>query len=175
MSSTHTYTTQELLEHIHLHYTYEDGKLISNRYKRPVGANRRYEGYIKSTTVFKGRKLNFRVHQWVFLVHHGYLPDFVDHINGDVTDNHIENLRACTSQQNSFNRKQTSRNKSGFKGVSRLANTTCTQRPWRADIRINGKNVTLGHFATPEEAAAAYQAAAREHFGEFARSLSNKQ
>lgn len=40
---------------------------------------------------------------------------------------------------------------------------------WRASISINGKPKTLGYFATPLEAAQAYNDAALKHFGDFAK------
>lgn len=92
----------------------------------------------------------------------------VDHINGDGLDNRRANLREATPVQNSRNmRPLTSAMSSEFKGVARQPRSTV--HPWRAYIRINGRASWLGVFATPEEAARAYDAAAREHFGEFAR------
>lgn len=51
---------------------------------------------------------------------------------------------------------------SGFKGVSKRAGK------WRAYITVGGRFISLGSFTTVREAARAYDAAAREHFGEFA-------
>lgn len=89
--------------------------------------------------------------------------EFVDHINGDTWDCRRENLRLCTHQQNMQNRKVHSHSKTGVKGVCWDGKT------FRARIRINGKQVWLGRSPTVEGAAALYNAAALEHFGEFAR------
>lgn len=60
---------------------------------------------------------------------------------------------------------KSTRNKSGFKGVSFHARTNS----WRADISLFGKQKSLGHFETPEAAHAAYRLAVEQHHGEFAR------
>lgn len=72
-----------------------------------------------------------------------------------------ENCRWVTHQQNACNRRR--RGGVGFKGVKR--NWGC----WAASIFVDGKALHLGQFDAPEEAARAYDAAALEHFGEFAR------
>jgi hypothetical protein len=54
-------------------------------------------------------------------------------------------------------------NSSGFRGVYRKG------EKWQAQIKVSKRTVHLGSFQSPEEAHAAYLAAARAHFGEFAR------
>ncbi len=80
----------------------------------------------------------------------------VDHRDHDPLNNQKENLRSCTSGQNNANR-TCYNSKSGYKGVY-----------IKAAITIDGKSIHLGTFATVEEAAHAYDAAAIKHFGEFA-------
>lgn len=80
----------------------------------------------------------------------------VDHKNTVKTDNRWDNLRDVTPAINSQNlRTPTSKNKSGFLGVSP------SHGKWAATIGINKKKVHLGLFATPELASAAYVAAKR--------------
>lgn len=89
----------------------------------------------------------------------------VDHRNGNGLDNRRRNLRPATSRQNAWNRGPQSNNVVGLKGVTRITKTG----RYRASIRVNGRQRHLGCFATAEEAARAYDKAARFHFGEFAR------
>jgi hypothetical protein len=84
----------------------------------------------------------------------------VDHINGNGLDNRRENLRRATVQENNRNR----RPRNQYKGVTLERRTG----RWFARIAIDGHRIHLGTFDTPEAAAAAYDTAAREHFGEFA-------
>ena len=88
----------------------------------------------------------------------------VDHINGDKLDNRRSNLRSCTHDQNCKNQKLPRDSKSGFRGVSWAR---CGK--WSSQIVVNGVQIYLGRFKTPEEAHAAYEAAAVKHFGEFKR------
>ena len=88
----------------------------------------------------------------------------VDHINGNGLDNRKENLRLCTTRENNANQKKNRNNSSGYKGVAKASN--CSK--WRAYIRVDGVQRHLGNHNTPEEAARAYDAAAKKHFGEYA-------
>ncbi len=90
----------------------------------------------------------------------------VDHINHNTLDNRKDNLRACTQSQNCMN-KVSNRGKSKYKGVT-YSNDRKRIRRWRAIINQNGKNISLGRYKTPEEAALAYNTKAKEIFGEFA-------
>lgn len=91
---------------------------------------------------------------------------FVDHINGNKSDNRKINLRLCTHAENMRNRKRHKNNKSGFKGVYASASLTS---PWRAQIRCDGAKYDLGCFSSALKAKAAYDAAAKEMHKEFAR------
>jgi len=90
----------------------------------------------------------------------------VDHIRSRETlNNQRKNLRVCSHAENGRNRTKGSNNTSGFKGVSFRKDIT----KWQAAIRLNGTDIYLGCFVTPEEAAKAYDAKALELFGEFAK------
>lgn len=85
-----------------------------------------------------------------------------DHINRHGLDNRKCNLRSSTARQNTYNRRISIVNKSGFKGVSLLPSGK-----WIAQIQF-GKNRTIGRFETALEAARAYDECALRDFGEFA-------
>jgi hypothetical protein len=91
----------------------------------------------------------------------------VDHINGDSLDNRKSNLRLCSHAENLFNRGATHKNKSGLKGVHKKSGNLV--RPFVASIAAHGIHIHLGYFETAELAARAYDRAAVEHHGRFAK------
>jgi len=118
---------------------------------------------------YRREKINGK---WVLILLHREImacsnDRVIDHINGNVLDNRRNNLRECSLAENLRNRKTHKNNRTGLKGVY------CDQRrknkPWHAQIRVDGKKVYLGSFAASAEAFAAYVAAARKYHGEFAR------
>jgi hypothetical protein len=87
-----------------------------------------------------------------------------DHVNGIGTDCRRSNLRPCTHQQNHGNRPAQA-------GTSRYRGVSFRRRRglWGASIGFDGRSRWLGYFRSEEEAARAYDAAARHYFGAFAR------
>lgn len=89
--------------------------------------------------------------------------EVVDHRNHNTLDNRRENLRVCTHAENMRNRAVNRNSATGVKGV------TLDKRlnKFRAEIRANGKRITLGRFASIDDAAAAYRAASIKYHGDF--------
>lgn len=85
----------------------------------------------------------------------------VDHVDGNTLNNTRVNLRPCTRSQNRFNANMKHNSRSGFKAVYFVSR----RNKWATSI---GRK-WLGYFSTPEEAAAAYRAAAIKIAGSFAR------
>jgi hypothetical protein len=89
----------------------------------------------------------------------------IDHIDGDRSNDRIENLRLATRAQQQWNIGVTKKNSSGMKGVSFYKRLGL----WRADIRVEGRQKNLGYFKNKADAAAAYKSAALALHGEFTR------
>jgi hypothetical protein len=88
----------------------------------------------------------------------------VDHKDHDGLNNQRSNLREATHAENMHNSLKRDSVTSRFKGVGWHSK----DRKWRVRIQINGRRRQFGEFAVEEEAAHAYDRAAREAFGEFA-------
>lgn len=106
-------------EYLHTLFDYKDGKIYTklSRSNAKVGEE---AGWIGNRG-YKVVGLNYKntlVHKIIFIMHHGYAPKYIDHINGNRSDNRIENLREATISQNGCNQKLSIRNKTGCKNVS---------------------------------------------------------
>lgn len=93
----------------------------------------------------------------------------VDHIDGNGLNNTRGNLRVATNQQNSWNHRPHRRRTKPAERHSRHNGVSWYANRWRARITVSGRTRHLGRFETENEAALAYNVAAREAFGEFAR------
>jgi hypothetical protein len=107
----------------------------------------------------------YQAHRLAWLWVHGAFPEMIDHINGVTSDNRLCNLRAATNSQNQANSRMRVNNTSGHKGV--VWDKQC--RKWAARINVRNRRLYLGVFDNIDAASAAYSAAAKKYFGEFAR------
>ena len=98
-------------------------------------------------------------------MHHGYLPPILDHIDGNIKNNKIENLREATQSQNQFNRKIDKDSNTGVKGVKWVEK----RKQYLAHVRVNYKKHYVGCFKVLEDAEKAVKAFREKHHGKFAR------
>lgn len=157
--------TQKLLRELFDYH--EDGFFIRKKlFRGSFSVHTKINEYKMFVYNYKWRSL----HRCIFMWHHGWLPDFLDHINQDKLDNRIENLRPATRAQNAHNRTSYKGSSSKFKGVSWHK----YRNKYQASIRKNGKQYYLGIFDNAKDAARAYDKKAIELFGEFASLNINK-
>ncbi len=101
-------------------------------------------------------------HRLIWLMHYGTLPKFLDHKDINPGNNKLDNLRPADFRTNGTNAVMPKRSRSGFRGVLKQRDR------WKAVIRTEEGRLNLGKYDTAEEAAHAYDEAARKHHREFA-------
>ena len=136
-----------------------------NTFRCPNGRMMKKEvnkrGY-EQIVISKTHRLVHRLVARAFLENPQNLP-VVDHIDGNQTNNRVENLRWCTHSQNSGNAKVYGRVK--IKGVYQ----DNKHNSFRARIQCDGERICIGSYETKEEAGRAYDLKALELFGQFAK------
>ena len=114
------------------------------------------------------KKKNKTVHRLVMetFAFNIYNKRFIDHIDGNKTNNCIFNLRYATQQENNFNQKLRCDNTSGYKGVLWHKK----REKWVAQIYLKTKLIHIGYYNDKEDAIEARRRKARELFGCFIHS-----
>jgi hypothetical protein len=108
---------------------------------------------------YKGHRL-----AWLYMT--GLWPsETVDHIDGQRDHNAWANLREATVAENTQHSRTPRHNTSGLKGAS----WDSRNGRWVSQIQVRGRCIKLGSFDSAEAAHVAYRAAAKHHFGKFAR------
>jgi hypothetical protein len=161
--------TQDRLKEL---FTYSDGNLIRNtdrgrgenskRWSKGTRAGHKTKhGYVLVSIDYK----HYKLHRLIWLYHHGKFPEHqIDHIDGDPSNNKIENLREATSSQNMQNQQKPRKtNRLGVQGVCINGNR------YRAALWLNKKRIHIGYFDSPHEAHEAYVKAKRTYhpYGEL--------
>jgi len=147
-------------------FEYRDGGLY---WKQDRGSNAK-SGHRAGRTLKTGYRSihvcgrRYQEHRLVYLWHNGYLPSQLDHSNRIKTDNRIENLRPATPSENQVNTPDRL-NSSGYRGVRFIDKTG----KWAARIYMQGKEIRVGTFDTAIQASDAYEIAAKEAYGDFAK------
>ena len=126
---------------------------------KPCGNANKGDGRLR--TQVKGK--NMLNHRIIFLMHHGYLPNRIDHIDGNFLNNQIKNLRDATHSQNMCNRKINVNNTSGIKGIS------WDGKYWKVQIYVGGKHAFNKRFDNLELAELAAIEAREKYHGQYAR------
>lgn len=137
------------------------GKFYRKGSTKEVGT-RRPKGYIFVRVDNK----RIAAHRLIYLLAYGSDPSglFVDHINGDASDNRPENLRLATLAQNTRNMKNARRDSATqIRGV----HWHKRDRIWYASVTKNGKSYHVGRYKDIDDAAAAVRSKRAELFGEF--------
>jgi hypothetical protein len=110
--------------------------------------------------------ITYAAHRIAFKMANGRDPiGEVDHKNMKKTNNKISNLREASHSQNQHNTTLRKDNSSGFKGVS----FNKEENKYRSRINVNGKEIFLGSFISPESAFEARKKASNDLHGDFAR------
>lgn len=129
--------------------------------KGMVAGSTRPDGYV----CVRLDKQRWLAHRIIFAMWHGYLPDVIDHIDGNPNNNRIENLREADNSKNQHNRKIDCRNKIGVKNVY----WHTRDKSYGVRMKVDGKIKTFGYYKDLELAALVSDMAREKYRGEFAR------
>lgn len=138
-------------EFLHSRYFYQDGNLFSksvikNGKNLLITGTKDKDGYAR-VCVRNGKKVTkVMLHRLIFCMHHGNFPEIVDHVDRNIKNNCISNLRAANKNENQWNRGVKISSKSGVRGVVIKNGKFCAQ------CKVYGKRYHLGTFDTLEHA-----------------------
>lgn len=141
-------------------FYYKDGylyKVKSNKKLESCGCG----DYLSVMINYK----NYMVHRIIYLLEHKKMPVCVDHIDGNKTNNKIENLRAATYSQNGYNRLKKENTLTNLKNI-----TYCkTRKKYKVQLKVNDKNQHFGYFKNLDDAKLKAITVRNEYCKEFAR------
>ena len=159
-----TYPSSDFFKSI---FSYENGSLYylesykNGRYSGKIAGRVQKSGYKKYRQLKIGGTFYYE-HRVIWIMENGEIPNdmFIDHVNGDGTDNRLDNLRLVDAQTNNRNKKRSERGSaSGLTGVT--FDKSCGK--WKAHIQIGNRHINLGLFAEKQDAYNARLSANEKH------------
>jgi len=157
--------TQDYLKQL---FEYKDGNLYwkQNTGRARIGnvaGHKRTTGYV----MIKINKKDFLAHRVIFMMHKGYFPKLIDHIDGNPSNNKIENLREASHSENGHNAKLNKNNSIKLKHI-------CLNKrkdKWQVQMFIDNKNKSFGEYYDLEVAKFVAETMRHKYHGQFARSI----
>ena len=156
MATQNSTLTQDQVKSL---FEYKDGQLYRKINGR-LSACKHADGYLRSHI---NNKIHYN-HRLIFLIYYGYMPKYIDHIDGNPANNKIENLRDVTNGQNQQNKKLNGNNRSGHKNV----HWSNSMKKWCVQITVNEEVKTVGFYECLDVAGIAAQEARNKLHGEYA-------
>ena len=150
--------TKDLLQEL---FEYRDGALYNRTFRSPRAIKGANAGSMSKNRYWRIgiNKKYYGLHRIIWMWHYGDIPKgmHIDHLDGNPSNNFIENLRCCTPQENEWNKPMDGVNFESGK--------------WRARFKENGKCHHIGMFNTFEEAKKARDAAVLVRRGELSQRM----
>jgi hypothetical protein len=152
---------------LHELFEYRDGKIYWKVYKaknriKPGGKAGYFNSRGYGQIAIDGKK--YGIHRIIFMMFNGCMPNEIDHIDGNPSNNLIENLREATHQQNQYNLKINKRNTSGIKGVY----FDKQRNQWVVRFNIEKKSKYFGRFFNKKVARFVAETMRHKYHGNFA-------
>lgn len=113
-------------------------KIWNSRYAEKLAFNNDDGSGYRRGCIFKKQE---RAHRILWFMRYGKVPDFIDHIDGNRSNNSIDNLREVTKLENCRNASLRKDSPIGQTGISKTSNGR-----WIAAITVDRKNIRLGTF-----------------------------
>jgi hypothetical protein len=157
--------TQEYLKSI-LYYDVKTGLFtwLTNKARSIKVGDIAGSPHIRGYTAITINGKLYLAHRLAWLYVYGNMPNVIDHVDRNTTNNKIENLRDCSNSQNGFNKAIAKNNKSGFKNV-------CWDKflnKWKVQLKVNNKHHHIGVFDNLEFAGLVALEARNKYHKEYA-------
>ena len=166
MATKDSTLTQDFLNNL---FEYREGNLywknkLSDRSRFEIGKKAGSVCKNGYSQVFVNGKI-YLLHRIIFMMHYGYMPKYIDHIDRNPSNNKIENLREATRGQNKINTALQKNNKSGYKNVCWHKK----QKQWIVQVKVDGKNKYFGGYYDVKVAGFVAEIMRHKYYGKFAK------